>query len=95
MKIHAFSTLALAAAAALVLPPEAHAREGGYVAAGLGAVPEYEGASSQQAVPFLAAPPNYCVNLTRTLFYFSGHSDLTEGVVYGNTGSPNGGPLRS
>jgi outer membrane scaffolding protein for murein synthesis (MipA/OmpV family) len=55
MKMHSFSTLALAAAAALVLTPEAHAREGGYVAAGLGAVPEYEGASSQQAVPFLAA----------------------------------------
>jgi hypothetical protein len=39
--------------------------------------------------------PNYCVNLTRTLFDFSGHSDLTEGIVYGNTRSTNGGLLRS
>jgi outer membrane scaffolding protein for murein synthesis (MipA/OmpV family) len=46
------TTLALAA---LFTASSAYAQEGGYIAAGIGASPEYEGSPDQQVIPFLAA----------------------------------------
>ncbi len=39
--------------------------------------------------------PNHSFRRTRTLFYFNGHSDLTEGVIDGDARAANGRPLRS
>ena len=70
MKILSLTTLALAASAALILSLDAQAQEGGYIAAGIGAVPEYEGASDQQVIPFLAGR-----------YDFGGRSVALEGLA--------------
>jgi outer membrane scaffolding protein for murein synthesis (MipA/OmpV family) len=70
MKILSLTTLAVAISAATLATPDAHAENGGYIAAGIGAVPEYEGASEQQAIPFLAGR-----------YDFGGRSIALEGLA--------------